>query len=66
MCLTPRHPLPYSSRVAPNVGAAPLTWKERPLMSTNTMRLSLEMNRRPMVNEFSFELARYQRKIQHL
>jgi hypothetical protein len=35
-------------------------------MFTNTMRLSLEMNRRPQVHEFSLELARYQRKIQHL
>ena len=35
-------------------------------MFTKSLRLSLEMNRRPLVNEFSFELARYQRKIQHL
>jgi hypothetical protein len=33
---------------------------------TNTKRLSLKMNRRPLVNEFTFELARYQRTIQHL
>ena len=35
-------------------------------MFTTAQRLSLEMNRRPLVNEFSFKLARYQRKIQHL